>query len=138
MTTWNDDTVTTLATLWMRGVPARAIGDTLGISTSAVIAKANRLRLQRRAVGGKRLWRRARRERARVETAASGIPFLETEAHHCRYVVHESADGFFCCGLPRVYDTAWCAFHCTVCFTPEGLESMQQRAAQRAAASPIS
>jgi hypothetical protein len=120
-------------------VPARAIGDTLGISTSAVIAKANRLRLQRRAVGGKRLWRRARREGARaVSPAPSGIPFLEAEAHHCRYMVHESADGFLCCGLPRAYDTAWCALHCTVCFTPEGLESMQQRHAQRAAASPVS
>lgn len=50
MSFWNTETETTLANLWGEGLSAGKIGKALGVSRNAVIGKAHRMGLQRRAV----------------------------------------------------------------------------------------
>ena len=47
-TPWTDNRIKTLRRLWIRGVPAAEIAKKIGVTHSAVLNKAGRLKLPRR------------------------------------------------------------------------------------------
>lgn len=138
-TEWSDTRISLLRKLWDEGLTGSEIGDTLGLSRSAVIAKVRRLGLERRAPGGpkdpavNRLPRtrkkkgrpkvlrfivdEAPRPRPKLNPAARMVRLADLEAHHCRWPEGDPRDpDFSFCGADRHEGEVYCPLHMRTAF----------------------
>jgi GcrA cell cycle regulator len=111
-TTWTDERIDQLKALWASGKPASVIGADLGITTNAVIGKANRLALVRRPHTNPLTVRRAppRPKPASPDTSRL-CSLFELTANTCRWPL----DGGYC-----GHHTAktYCGFHAQMSYRP--------------------
>jgi hypothetical protein len=138
---WEDERTAELKRLWDEGLSFAAIADELGITRSAVAAKAKRLGLRRKSAeemakynargeGRAPKSRRAPQTTTRVEriewTPPPAVPFVppnpvslfDVRSFQCRFICSEDkAFPAMFCGEPTL-GGSWCSHHRAVVFAP--------------------
>jgi GcrA cell cycle regulator len=146
---WTPDRIELLKKRWAEGATATEIEAEMagsGITRSAVLGKARRMKLAERVPRAHPNSVRKTRDRRRTQVAApptttpkpkelpkpvetpAPIPAPTTEptslveltSQQCRYVVDDSRVPALCCGAPTI-GGSWCAFHTRIVFTPAAL-----------------
>lgn len=137
---WNPERVEKLRCLWglknewnRPKFSATEIGGLLGISRSAIIGKAHRLKLEARAPTGGRpdpnIPRPPRKKRPVLTVVAQEEPdmsvarpsnesvgLVDLENAHCRYIVAQDEKGLArYCGAPKAFGS-YCAYHAKMCY----------------------
>lgn len=113
--TWTEDQVEALREWWPDlTITARAIGNRLGKTKSAVIGKAYRIGLKPRA-------------EKPPPPEKKGAVHAEVKHRRCAWPMTEPSDpDFHFCGEPTAYEKPYCEHHCNIAYvrfsTPEEIQ----------------
>ena len=110
---WTEGAAETLRTLWLKGVPAREIGERLGgISRNAVIGKAHRLGLSKQS------------DATEPEPSIKFVGTGDLTDRMCRWPFgHPGEQEFRFCGTPRIATRPYCAEHCSLAYRGKSEEA---------------
>lgn len=151
---WSDERVERLRALWAAKpqMSCAQIGLAIGISRSAVIGKAHRLKLPKRE-SGRQPGQQQRKPRARVSgrseesvlhnilRARPSVPdlppdqsdcavrLLNAKFGQCRYPLSGAGPDLLFCGAPSIEGISWCPRHARVVFVCAGQERLPATAA---------
>jgi GcrA cell cycle regulator len=118
---WTDERISTLSKLWGEGKTASQIADLLGgVTRNAVIGKAHRLKLNKRASP----IQTNRKQKANPQidlptnvTTGKGISLLELKERSCRWPNGDpKKESFNFCGLGAVPGLPYCGEHAAVAY----------------------
>ena len=105
---WTKSKVDKLSNLWAKGVPAREIADKLGnVSRNAVIGKANRLGLSKKA----------KQQKSKIEEQNINLNSLIADMKGCKWPIgHPGDNDFYFCGKPIIPGKPYCGEHCLTAY----------------------
>jgi GcrA cell cycle regulator len=105
---WTKQKVDKLTKLWEQGVSAREISNKLGgVSRNAVIGKANRLGLSKKAVNTKE----------KIEALHIDVNSLVPNMSGCKWPIgHPGEEDFYFCGKEVIPGKPYCGEHCVVAY----------------------
>lgn len=115
---WRIEQIEQFRTLHGQGWSGEAIAKMVGMSASAVYAKAFRLGVSFKASAAKRQRERPTRSTARtpifdlpVEHTPHAIPIIDLESYHCRWPVGGAGKNTLYCGIAQEANSSYCARH---------------------------
>ena len=105
---WTKSKVDKLSNLWAKGVPAREIANKLGnVSRNAVIGKANRLGLSKKA----------KKQESKIEEKDISLNSLIANMKGCKWPIgHPGDSDFYFCGKPVIPGKPYCGEHCLTAY----------------------
>jgi GcrA cell cycle regulator len=105
---WTKQKVDKLTKLWEKGVSAREIANKLGeVSRNAVIGKANRLGLSKKAENTEK----------KVEAIHVDVNSLVPNMSGCKWPIgHPGDQDFYFCGKEVIPSKPYCGEHCVIAY----------------------
>ena len=105
---WTKNKVDKLSNMWAKGVSAREIANKLGnVSRNAVIGKANRLGLSKKA----------KQQVSKIEDKDISLNSLIADMKGCKWPIgHPGDNDFYFCGKPVIPGKPYCGEHCLTAY----------------------
>ena len=105
---WNKQKVDKLTKLWEQGISAREIANKLGeVSRNAVIGKANRLGLSKKAGNTQK----------KIEALHIDVNSLVPNMSGCKWPIgHPGDKDFYFCGKEVIPGKPYCGEHCVIAY----------------------
>jgi len=105
---WTKSKVDKLSNMWAKGVPAREIANKLGnVSRNAVIGKANRLGLSKKA----------KDQDSKKDNKDFSLSSLVADMKGCKWPIgHPGDEDFYFCGKPVIPGKPYCGEHCLTAY----------------------